>query len=282
MRSAPVFMLSLILAGGCVEPLERRFIFFPDKQIEGTPRDWGMAYEEIYFKTEDGLSLNGWWIPGTGSPITLLWFHGNAGNISHRLDNIKARHDLLGVNMFIFDYREYGRSEGRASEEGTYRDGDAAIRYLRGRGNVDPTKIVFLGESLGSAVVVEMAIRHGCAALILETPFLSIREMAKVSFPFLPLGPFLQTKYDTLSKIGRVKAPILIVHGEDDEIVPFRHGRRLFEAAVAPKEFYSIKEARHNDLYLVGGTAYLERLGDFLRKMSGGRQPLREPGTAGQ
>ena len=269
MRSAPILMLTLILAGGCVEPLEKRFIFFPDKTIEGTPREWGLPYEEVYFATEDGLRLNGWWIPGTGSPVTLLWFHGNAGNISHRLDNITLRHDRLGINLFIFDYREYGRSEGQVSEDGTYRDGNAAVRYLRGRNDLDPARIVFLGESIGSAVAVEMAIRHGCAALILESPFLSIAEMAKVSFPFLPIGLFLRTRYDTLSKIGKVRAPILIVHGEYDEIVPFRHGRRLFEAAPAPKEFYTVKGAHHNDLYLVGGRAYLDALARFLGRVSG-------------
>ncbi|MDE2059120.1 MAG: alpha/beta hydrolase [candidate division NC10 bacterium] len=268
-RTAPVVMLTLFLAGGCVEGLENKFVFFPDKRIEATPSDRGLAYEEVYFKTTDGLRLNGWWIPGTGSPLTILWFHGNAGNISHRLDNIKLRHDLLGANIFIFDYREYGRSEGRASEEGTYRDGDSAIRYLRGRGDIDSTKIVFLGESLGSAVAVEMATRHGCAALILESPFLSIPEMAKVSFPLLPIGSFLQTKYDTLSKIGQIRAPLLIVHGENDEIVPFRHGRRLFEAAREPKAFYGIKGAHHNDLYLVGSQAYLATLNRFLSGVIG-------------
>lgn len=252
-----------------MEALESRFVFFPDKRIEETPRDRGLAYEEIDLKTTDGLSLNGWWIPGTGSPLTILWFHGNGGNISHRLNNIKLRHDLIGTNIFIFDYREYGRSEGRASEEGTYRDGDSAIQYLHSRGDIDPTKIVFLGESLGSAVAVEMATRHGCAALILESPFLSIPEMAKAIFPFLPIGSFLQTRYDTFSKIGQVRAPLLIVHGENDEIVPFQHGQRLFEAAREPKEFYSIKRARHNDLYMVGGQAYLETLNRFLGRVIG-------------
>ncbi|MBI2882946.1 MAG: alpha/beta hydrolase [Candidatus Methylomirabilis oxyfera] len=263
-------MLTLFLAGGCVEALENSFIFFPDKQIDVTPRDWGLTYEEISFTTQDGLRLNGWWIPGTGSPLTILWFHGNGGNISYRLENIKLRHDLLGTNIFIFDYRGYGRSEGRASEEGTYRDGDAAIRYLHSRSDVDPTKIVFLGESLGSAVAVEMAIRHDCAALILESPFLSIPEMAKVSIPFLPIGSLLQTRYDTLSKIGQVSVPLLIVHGEHDEIVPFRHGQRLFEAAREPKEFYPIKRAHHNDLYLIGGHAYPETLNRFLSRVIGG------------
>ena len=270
-------MLTLILAGGCVEPLEKRFIFFPDKTIVETPHEWGMAHEEVYFVTEDGLRLNGWWIPGAGSPITVLWFHGNAGNISHRLENIKLRHDRLGINLFIFDYREYGRSEGEVSEEGTYRDGNAAVRYLLGRSDLDPGRIVFLGESLGSAVAVVMAIRHGCAALVLESPFLSVPEMARVSFPFLPLGPLLRTRYDTLSKIGNVRAPLLIVHGEYDEIVPLQHGRRLFKAAREPKEYYSVKGAHHNDLYLVGGTAYLDKLGRFFERVGRGR-PSGPPG----
>ncbi len=267
-RSASLLVLTLILTGGCVETLEKQFIFFPYKTIEETPRDWGLAYEDVYFTTEDGVKLNGWWVPGKGSPVTLLWFHGNAGNISHRVDTLKDRHDRLGVNIFIFDYREYGRSEGKVSEEGTYRDGTAAIKYLRGRPGLDPAKIVLFGESLGGAVAVEMAIRYDCAALIMESPFLSIAEMAKVSFPFLPVGPLLRTKYNTLSKIGKVKAPILIVHGEQDEIVPFRHGRRLFEAAPEPKEFFPIRGAHHNDISVVGGTAYLDKLSQFLGRVS--------------
>jgi len=265
----PVLILILFLAGGCVEALENSFIFFPDKRIYATPRDLDLTYEEVYFTTQDGLRLNGWWIPGTGSPFTILWFHGNGGNISYRLDNIKLRHDVLGTNLFIFDYRGYGRSEGRPSEAGTYQDGDAAIRYLRGRADVDPTGIVFLGESLGSAVAVEIATRHHCAALILEAPFLSIAEMAKESLPFLPIASLVRTKYDTLSKIGQVRVPLLIVHGENDEIVPFRHGERLFEAASEPKEFYAIKRARHNDLYMVGGQAYLDTINRFLNKTVG-------------
>jgi fermentation-respiration switch protein FrsA (DUF1100 family) len=258
-----------------VEQLEKRFIFFPYNTIEETPREFGLPYEDVYFTAEDGITLNGWWVPGTGSPLTLLWFHGNGGNISHRLESIKLRRERLGVNIFIFDYREYGRSEGKVSEQGTYRDGTAAFRYLRDRPGLHPDKIVFLGESLGSAVAVEMALRHGCAGLILESPFLSISEMAKVSFPFLPVDPLLRTRYDSLSKIEKVKAPILIVHGEFDEIIPFEQGRRLFEAAPEPKEFYTIRKARHNDLHLVGGTAYLDALGRFLRKVDRAVAPPR-------
>ncbi|HZY30845.1 MAG TPA: alpha/beta hydrolase [Candidatus Methylomirabilis sp.] len=277
-RSAAILVLTLILIGGCVEQLEKRFIFFPYTTIEETPREFGLPYEDIYFMAEDGIKLNGWWIPGTGSAVTLLWFHGNGGNISHRLESIKLRRDRLGVNIFIFDYREYGRSEGKVSEEGTYRDGNAAVRYLRSRQGLDPAKIVFFGESLGSAVAVEMAVRHGCAALIMESPFLSISAMAKVSFPFLPVGPLLRTKYDTLSKIGKVKAPILIVHGELDEIVPFWQGRRLYEAAPEPKEFYTIRGAHHNDTYLVGGKAYLDALGRFLHSLNPDGSSPREGG----
>jgi len=284
MRARLLLAAAWVFLEGCMEPLEKRFIFFPSREIDATPREWGLPYEDVYFTTADGVRLNGWWIPGTGSPVTLLWFHGNGGNISHRLHTIRVRRDRLGAAIFIFDYREYGRSEGRVSEEGTYRDGDAAIQYVRARRGVDTRKIVFLGESLGSAVAVEMAIRHGPAGLILESPFLSIAEMTRISFPFLPIGPLLRTRYDTLSKIGRVPAPVLIVHGEDDEIVPFDHGRRLFEAAPEPKMFYAVKGAHHNDLFLVGGEAYLNVLARFLATLGerGGAPGGRRPSDAGR
>jgi fermentation-respiration switch protein FrsA (DUF1100 family) len=272
-RLVPIPLLALVFAGGCVESLEKRFIFFPDRTVAETPRDWGLPYEDVYFTTEDGVRLNGWWVPGTGSPFTVLWFHGNAGNISHRLDSLKLRRDYLGVNFFIFDYREYGRSEGRVSEEGTYRDGTAAVRYLRGRPGLDPNRIVCFGESLGSAVAVEVALRNGCAGLILESPFLSVAEMAKVAFPFLPVGRFLQTKYDTLAKIGQVNVPVLVVHGVNDEIVPFQQGRRLFEAAREPKEFHAVRGARHNDIFIIGGDAYLEAMARFMGRLDALRSP---------
>ncbi|MGH7772451.1 MAG: alpha/beta hydrolase, partial [Candidatus Binatia bacterium] len=197
------------------------------------------------------------------------WSHGNAGNISHRLENIKLLHEKVKINIFIFDYRGYGRSEGRASEEGTYKDGEAALKYLRTREDVDPRRIAFFGRSLGAAVAAELATREECLALILETPFASIREMARAAFPFLPIGPLLRTRYDVVEKVKRVKAPLLVLHGDKDEVVPFEQGKKVFEAASPPKEFHAIRGAHHNDTYLVGGDAYFAVLKDFIERAAG-------------
>ncbi|MBI2988355.1 MAG: alpha/beta hydrolase [Deltaproteobacteria bacterium] len=258
-----------VLFWGC--PMEERFIFYPSDRIDNTPRDLGLAFDDAYFATGDGVRLNGWFVPYPGAQITLLWFHGNAGNISHRLENIKLLHDKVKINIFIFDYRGYGRSEGRASEGGTYRDGEAALRYLRSRENLDSKGIVFFGRSLGAAVAADLATRESCLALILETPFASIREMARAAFPFLPIGPLLRTRYDVVEKIRKVEAPLLVLHGDRDEVVPYEQGKRVFEAARAPKEFYTIRGAHHNDTYIVGGDAYFAALKNFIERANTGR-----------
>lgn len=261
-------LLSTLLFSGC--PLEEKFIFYPLAAIDETPRNVGLAFDDISFSTADGVQLNGWFVPTPGAQTTLLWFHGNAGNISHRLENIRLLHDRVEINTFIFDYRGYGRSQGQPSEEGTYRDGEAALRYLRSRKDVDPKRIVFFGRSLGAAVAAELATREDALALILETPFASIREMARVAFPFLPIGPLLRTRYDTVEKVKRVKGPLLVVHGDRDEIVPFAQGQKVFDAAPQPKEFYAIRGAHHNDTYIVGGPAYFAALKDFIERAQAG------------
>ncbi len=249
--------------------MEQKFIFYPTSAIEQTPADAGLAFDDVTFTTADGIRLNGWFVPYPGADVTLLWFHGNAGNISHRVDNIRLLHDKVATHIFIFDYRGYGRSEGKISEEGTYKDGEAALGYLRSREDVDPKKIVFFGRSLGAAVAAEIATGQQCLALILETPFASIREMARVAFPFLPVGPFLRTRYDTVEKVKKIKAPVLVVHGDRDDIVPFAQGRAVFEAAREPKEFYTIPGARHNDTYIAGGDAYFAALKNFIDRAKG-------------
>ncbi len=244
--------------------MEKSFIFYPISEIDQTPKELGLPFEDITFTTEDGVRLNGWFIPSTEGDLTLLWFHGNAGNISHRLDNIRLLHDKVKIHIFIIDYRGYGRSEGSVSEAGTYRDASAALQYLRSRKDLDPKKIVFYGRSLGAAVAVDLAVREEPLALIIETPFASVREMAKAVLPFLPIGPFLRTRYDTLEKIRKVRGPLLVLHGEQDDIVPYAQGQRIFEAAPEPKEFYTIRGAHHNDTFIVGGDPYFAALKDFI------------------
>ena len=260
--------------------IEKRLIFHPDKSNDSaTPDVYGIEYDDVTFLTEDGLNLNGWFVPGKKSSPdadlpasrtdmhTLLWFHGNAGNINHRLGNIKMLHDRVPVNVFIIDYRQFGKSEGKISEQGTYLDARAALAYLHSRKDINSEKIIFFGRSLGSAVAVELAVKEKCRALILETPFTSIKEMGKKLYPFLPVSLLLRTKYDSLSKIGDIKVPVLIMHGDKDELVPIEHGRELYEAANEPKEFYTIPGAGHNDTHIVGGEEYFDVIRNFVNKL---------------
>jgi hypothetical protein len=243
--------------------LERSFIYFPERELIGDPADFGLPFDDVSFTASDGVRLDGWFVPGE-SKVTWLWCHGNAGNISDRLENLRLLHDELGVGVFIFDYRGYGRSEGSPSEEGTYRDAEAALAYVLSRPDVHPERIVYFGRSLGAGVAVELATRRPPFALILESPLPSIAELARHHYRFLPVGGLLRTKYDSLSKIGNMHVPLLVLHGDRDDIVPFEAGRKLFEAANEPKRFYTIRGAGHNDTYIVGGREYFRALREFV------------------
>ena len=267
-----LILLAVALSARQAKLLDRHFVYFPESAIARTPSDIDLDYDDVFFSTSDGVRLNGWFVPGK-SEMTLLWFHGNAGNISHRLDNILLLHRRLGVNVFIFDYRGYGRSEGRASEHGIYLDAEAAIEYVVSRGDVNPEKeLLLFGRSLGASVAVEMATRHQARALILESAFTSIRAMAKSAYPYLPVGiltSLIQARYDSLSKIGNVRTSLMVLHGDIDEIVPIELGRELFDAANEPKRFYAIEGAGHNDTYVIGGHDYFEALGSFVEDLKG-------------
>lgn len=233
-----------------------RFIFHPDALLHQTPAAAGLAFDDVYFTTEDQVRLHGWYVPHPRAMATLIWFHGNAGNISHRVENIKMLHERIPINIFIFDYRGYGQSAGVVSEAGTYKDGVAAIRFLQERHRIAGKELIIFGRSLGAAVAAEMANRFDCMAVILESPFASIQEMARAIVPFLPLGALTNTRYATVEKVRGIKAPLLVLHGDSDEVVPFAQGEQVFAAALAPKTFYTIAGAGHNDTYLVGGEDY--------------------------
>ncbi len=252
------------VAVGCAAMLEKQFIYFPVAQLIATPEAVGLAYEDVWFSTEDGVRLHGWFVPAAGARWTILWFHGNAGNISHRLDNVWQMHQRLHVNVFLFDYREYGQSQGTVSEQGTYRDARAAYQVLSQRIDIDPRAIVLFGRSLGAAVAVELARQVPCRALILESLFTSVADMAAQVVPFIPIGRLLRTRYDSLAKIPELSVPLLLLHGDRDEIVPYAQGQRLFEAAKEPKTLYTITGAGHNDTYMVGGEPYWQAWERFL------------------
>ena len=261
---------TLILLASRMGLIERYFLYFPEQHLVTTPSQFDLPYEEVYFGGRDGTRLHGWFVPGR-EPVTLLWFHGNAGNISHRLENIKLLNELVGVSIFILDYRGYGLSEGRPSEKGFYLDAEAALAHLNSRQEVDQGKIVYFGRSLGAAVAVELAVHQSPWALILESPFPSVPEMARRLYPFLPLWPLLRDRYDSLGKIARVHVPLLVLHGDRDEVIPFDAGRKLFDAALEPKEFYAIQGAGHNDTYIIGGRDYFVALERFLKDPGGAK-----------
>ena len=272
LRRVALVLTAVVVAGAllrCTHVVDRAFIYFPSREIEVTPGDVGLEFEDVDFRSSDGVALHGWFVVG-GGDATLVWFHGNGGNISHRVGNIRELVERLGVNIFIFDYRGYGRSEGSPHEEGTYLDAEAAIAHVHSRDDVDPEKTIYFGRSLGCAVAAEMAIKYPPRGLICESGFTSVRAMTKSVYPFLPgLQLLVTTKYDALSKITRVQAPVMVLHGDHDEIVPFAMGRELFDAAKGPKRFYTIEGAGHNDTYHVGGPAYFEALREFVNEVIG-------------
>lgn len=225
------------------------FIYFPTHDSAGTPAAIGLDYEDIKFKAADGVTLSGWYVPATDSRQVVLFFHGNAGNISHRLESIAQFH-RLGLSVFIIDYRGYGLSTGKVSEEGTYLDAAAAWKYLVEERGVEPEQIIIFGRSLGGAIAAWLAQHHPPQLLILESTFTSVPDMGARQFPFLPVRLLARIRYNTVDRLPEVSAPILIVHSPDDEIIPYSHGRRLFEVAPEPKEFLQITGG-HNEGFVV-------------------------------
>jgi hypothetical protein len=262
---------ALATAGCTMRGVEHRFIFFPSRELIGSPRDLGLEYTSVHVTTSDGVRLHGWWIPAARERAVVLFFHGNAGNISDRLESIRIFHEL-GLSVFIFDYRGYGQSQGAPSEQGTYDDAETAWRYLLEQRRVERDRIVMFGRSLGAAVAVESATRHAPKALIVESSFTSIRAMARTAVPWAPIGPFLTTRYDTLSKIPRVGCPLLVVHSRDDEVIPYAQGRALYDAARDPKQFLDLRYG-HNEGFLLSAEAYVAGLDAFLTRFVAPRPP---------
>lgn len=231
--------------------------FFPMKYPQG---QWDLQQqlgaEEVWIRTADGIRLNAWWLHNPGSPIATLFLHGNAGNLTHRASSMDAIRKA-GASVLVVDYRGYGKSEGSPSEQGVYRDSEAGWQFLIRRG-YQPEQIVVHGESLGTAVAVELASRHPCRALILEAPFSSASAVAGTVIP--GLGRLLISGLDSKSRIGRVHVPLLVIHGDRDEVIDLSLGKELFEAANPPKEMWVVPGADHNGLLHYAGAQYVDRI----------------------
>lgn len=244
---------------------QSRLIYFPTSEIVATPDQIGLSYKSVSFKAPDGIRLSGWFIPAESPRGVVIFCHGNAGNISHRLESIDIFHGLR-LSTFIFDYRGYGASEGTPSEEGSYLDAKGAWNYLIEHEGLDPFDIILFGRSLGGAVASCLAREHRPKALIIESAFTSASDLAGELYLFLPTKLLCRYKYDTLAAIREVQCPVLIVHSQEDRIVPFRHARKLFDAANDPKVFLEISGS-HNEGFITSGSVYLNGLKSFLDRV---------------
>lgn len=267
MNVAVGIAVGLVLVAVLLRTFENRMIFFPPRYPEGfaSPQAYGLRPEEVWLTAADGIRLNAYFLPALESSKVLLWFHGNAENIGMGLAQMKS-FARLGTNILAVDYRGYGKSDGSPDEAGVYRDAEAAYRYLAETRRFEPKNIYIYGHSLGGAVAVELASRHECGGLIVESSFTSVPEMARHVYR-LPLLEYVpRSRFDSLAKIASVRAPVLIVHGTRDRVIPFEMGRRLDEAALEPKAFMPIEGAGHDDPYVVGGEKYFERLRAFVQE----------------
>jgi len=253
----------IVLGKICINLFVQWMLYHPSRTVEFMPQEFGLKSEDIYFSSSNGLKLNGLFFPAPNARITMILFHGNAENVGDRLDFIKMLVGL-GLNVFYFDYQGYGRSQGNPTEQGTYEDGLAAYGYVRSRADVDPERIAFYGRSLGGGIAIDVAARTGCYRLITEGAFASIKEMAKGFVPVIPFQYTVPDKYNNVKKIAALNMPYLIIHGTEDGTVPFSHGKKLFDAANDPKEFYPVDNAGHNDVHVVADKAFWEKISGFL------------------
>lgn len=264
-QSAGLLVFFILAYAALLVLFENKIIFHPSPYPEGywNPTSLGVPAQDIYFASEDGVKLHTWFIPSPNAVATLLWFHGNAGNLSHRLDNIQ-RLKRLNLNIFIFDYRGYGRSEGTPDEEGIYKDSRAAYKQVLAMDGVSVDSLFLFGRSLGGICAVETAMNHPARGLILESVFTNSADMSRTVFPLIPLGWAVRSKLDAVGKVPYLKLAKLFLHGTRDEIVPYDLGRKLFEKAGNPKTFYAIEGAGHNDTYILGGVGYFDVLNRFI------------------
>jgi fermentation-respiration switch protein FrsA (DUF1100 family) len=246
--------------------MQRRLMYFPTGDVR-TPGEIGLSdVEPVTFETTDGLELNGWFVAASGPspPITVLVFNGNAGNRAHRAP-LAAALQRHGLQVLLIDYRGYGGNAGTPTENGLAADSRAAHTYLAGRPDVDASRIVYFGESLGTAVAIHLAVERPPAALVLRSPFTSIADVGRYHYPFLPMRLLLRDRFAAIDQIRRIRVPLLVIAGGRDRVVPIENSRRLYAAAVAPKTLLVLPNADHNDVELIAGGEVIQAISHFLQ-----------------
>ncbi|MHC4707031.1 MAG: alpha/beta hydrolase [Planctomycetota bacterium] len=234
--------------------MQPKFVYSPLREIPYTPDELGLDFENVTFSSADGLQLNGWYIPASDSGLTVLFCHGNGGNMMHRLDSMNFLYNL-GLNCFIFDYRGYGNSEGRPTEKGTYLDARAAYKWLTVEKKIPAHKIIVFGRSLGGCIAAQLTTQIKAKALIIESAFTSYVDIGQRFYPYMPVRWFASFSYRTIDYIKDVKIPVMIIHSKNDDVIPFEFGLQLYEAANEPKEFVQIFGS-HNDGFWASSEIY--------------------------
>ena len=269
MTAAAVVVLVICAVLAYFWTMQRQLMYFPTADVP-TPDEIGLtSVETVTFETADGLELSGWFLGAPGPPprLTVLVFNGNAGNRADRGQLAAALH-RHGLQVLLFDYRGYGRNPGTASESGFAADARAARAYLLGRPDVDASRLVYFGESLGAAVAVGLTSEHAPAALVLRSPFTSMADVGQYHYPFLPVRLLLQDRFPSIDRIHRIDSPLLVIAGEHDRIVPVRQSRRLYEAASTPKTLVVVPEADHNAYELLVGDTMIRAIVRFLQPLT--------------
>ena len=242
--------------------MQSSMVYHPQEKLTATPAAVGLSHQDITFHTEDGLQLHGWFVPADSAELTVCYFHGNAGNISGRLETLQLLNEL-GLNVLIFDYRGYGRSQGSPSEQGTYRDAEAAWNYLQRERGLADSSIIIMGRSLGGSVAAWLAARTSPGAAVIESTFTSAVDLGADLYPWLPVRWMMNFEYSTLDNIKKIDSPLFMAHSRDDQVVPFHHGQTLFEAANEPKHFLEM-EGSHGSAFWEMGQRYKRELQQFL------------------
>ncbi len=251
-----------------LDRFEQAMLYHPSREFSVLPRTFRMPSEEVSLAPEPAISLHGWFLPAVDGPLAdrglvLLYCHGNGGNVSNRVHKSNVFHKL-GLSVLVFDYRGFGKSTGSPDEAGTYRDGEAAYKFLTGKKGFPPERIILYGESLGNGVSLELARKRRSAALIVDSAFTSIPDMALEVFPWLPVRPWIRNRYDNLAKIGGVGRPVLVMHSPEDQVIPFEMGKRLFAAAAEPKAFLEM-QGGHDEGYIDSSPRYERAISDLLK-----------------
>ena len=270
MSVALAIAFGYVLLVGLMFAFQDRLLFQPGSRISRTPDALGMPYDTVRIDTGDGETLHGWWIPSASArPLrgTLLFFHGNAGTIAGRLENARQFH-RMGLNVLLFDYRGYGKSTGTPSEDSLYRDAEAAWTWLADTRSVAPSDITIFARSMGGGPASWLAVRTDPRAVILESVFTSVPDVAAHHYPFVPVRWLARTRFDVLSRVPDLLAPLLVIHSRADRVVPFAHGRQLYEAAAEPKRFLEI-DGGHNDGFWVSRQRYTRAIQEFLDEAGG-------------